>query len=195
MSKNHSKSPHQPTSSKKPRGGYTQVDNFTLDVVMPLVSSKYPKYFQTLMVIRRKTVGWGKSGDYISLTQFMKGSGASRDTVVSALAFWIQSGLIMRGPRLGYRGTAYFELAPGFDESAITSRLTRLVESFDQSNGSTSTSRTIPPPLVEPVDTQKKLELQRNYKRKESGSASPHQVSPRPKVVSDKSNYSEVPYV
>jgi hypothetical protein len=64
------------------------VDNFALDVVMPLVSSKYPKYFQILMVIQRKTVGWGKAGDYISLTQFMKGSGASRDTVVSALAFW-----------------------------------------------------------------------------------------------------------
>src|SRR5580704_17218561 len=101
----------------------------------------------------------------------------------------------MRGSRLGYRGTAYFELALGYDDSEISSRLTRLVESFDQSNGATSTSRIIPPPLVEPVDTQKKLEVQRNYKRKESGSASPHQSSPRPKVVSVKSNYSEVPYV
>ena len=189
MSRNHSKSPNKDSSSKNSIASFTRIRNFLLDGVMPLVSQKYPKYFQVLLFIERKTTGWGKAGDFISLTQLQRGSGASRDTVIDALSFWKEVGLIIRGQRLGYRGTIYFEVAQDFDEPEMTSRITRLVESADWSNDSASTSRTIPPPLVEPVDTQKKV-FKRNYKGKESGSASPHRKSPpKPDGRSDKSDY------
>jgi hypothetical protein len=152
-------------SSKKQRG-YTPLFNFLLDVVMPLVSVKYPKYFQVLLVIWRKTVGWGKAGDFISLTQFQRESGSSRDTVICALALWSKVGLIRRGEKRGIRGTVFVEVLLDYDEGDVTSRIKRLVESSDWSNHSASTSRMVSTPLVEPVDTQKKA-FKRNYRKKE----------------------------
>lgn len=176
--------PQSNSPSSKSQRGYTQVDNFLLDVVMRLVSSKYPKYFQVFLAIWRKTVGWSKSGDFISLTQLQGDSGSARDTVIAALAFWSGVGLIRRGKKTGYRGTVFVEVIRDYDETELTSRINRLVESTDWSNESASTSRMDRKRLVDSVDTQKK-ESKRNYRKKEIVPPTSELGALKPKQTSD----------
>jgi phage replication O-like protein O len=63
--------------------GYTPIANEILEhlVKIPLLGSE----FQVLFFIIRKTYGYHKKDDRISLTQFEKGTGLSRPTVVKTL--------------------------------------------------------------------------------------------------------------
>lgn len=161
-------------SRSKCRFGYTPIDNFLLDVVLPLSNRKNPKFFPVLLFVVRRTVGWQKKADWISLTQFQRGTGASRDTVIDALRFWGAVGLVRRSERVGVRGSVSYEFVSDYNDGAVTSRMVRLVGSSDWSNGSASTNRMIPTSIVEPVDTQNKtIRKKPSKERKPSAFLSP----------------------
>lgn len=70
-------------SNPQKENGYTAIANEILErlVNTPLLGSE----FQVLLFIIRKTYGYRKKADRISLTQFEKGTGLSRPTVVKTL--------------------------------------------------------------------------------------------------------------
>jgi len=134
--------------------GFLAVPNFFLDKVMPRVSAHF---FKVLLAAWRKTVGYQKQQDWVSLSQFMKGTGLCRETVLAGLRFWEKAGLLRRGPRLGIRGTRIWVAVTDYDEAQVMARIEGLVGLTDQSVSSTPTGRSHPPPLVHAVDTQKTI--------------------------------------
>ena len=79
------------TAVKLQPPGYTQIPDLYLDVVMPKVS---PAAFKVLMAISRKTFGWRKTGDHISLKQLVEMTGLSEQGVVNAINHLKEEGLI-----------------------------------------------------------------------------------------------------
>src|SRR5690606_11845419 len=69
-----------------------QVPTAFVDEVMSQISDVAAKLY---LIICRKTRGWHKEVDSISLTQFQKISGKSRPTITKALAELIQVGLVV----------------------------------------------------------------------------------------------------
>ncbi|MAL19424.1 MAG: hypothetical protein CL670_04565 [Balneola sp.] len=67
---------------KKSEFYFTKFPNVLLDDVMPMVG---PSAFKILSVIIRKSKGYQKKGDMISITQFEDNSGLSRNTVLDAI--------------------------------------------------------------------------------------------------------------
>lgn len=66
------------------QGHYTVLDNFILDHIMPNVA---PNAWKVLCFIIRKTVGWQKEEDKLSLGQIMTGTGIkNRNTVSNAIS-------------------------------------------------------------------------------------------------------------
>src|SRR3984893_11606390 len=85
----------------------TPLPDFLLDHVMPL--APHP-HWKVLLVIWRKTVGWDKHIDCISLSQLQRGAGVCRDTVLAAVKFWEAAGLVSRIGRSGFRGTVKYQV-------------------------------------------------------------------------------------
>lgn len=99
--------------------------------------------------IWRKTAGWGKENDMISLTQFHEMTGiAGRSNISNAIKSLTKKGIIGR-KRDGRQGYAYF---------VITSHESLLVTNRYQSRIVTRTSHESLPELVTNRDTQKKKE-------------------------------------
>src|SRR4051812_9086300 len=71
----------------------TQVPNVLLDTIMPSVS---PADWKLLSFICRKTFGWQKTQDRISLSQFVKGTGLSMKWVIQRLALFAEQGLLIK---------------------------------------------------------------------------------------------------
>mgnify|MGYP003440882279 FL=1 len=65
----------------------TQVPNFVFDVLMAK-TSKTPARFFVLLAIIRKTYGWQKHEDLLSLSQIIELTGMSKNAVKDALKFW-----------------------------------------------------------------------------------------------------------
>ena len=61
---------------------FIKLPNNFIDLLMSKLSDAS---FKVLMVILRKTVGWNKEVDFISLTQFEQMTGKSRSTVIKSL--------------------------------------------------------------------------------------------------------------
>jgi DNA replication protein DnaC len=120
-----------PEPNKSVIRGFTQVDNFLLDDVFPLVGTKFPKYPSVLLAVIRKTIGWHKDSDWISLTQLERQSGARRKCVVAAVSFWCQTGLVRKEGRSGPRGTVRYAFISDYDPAALTSILRELVKPPD----------------------------------------------------------------
>lgn len=77
-----------------------QVSNAFVDEVMRHLGGNAVKCYN---IIVRKTTGWGKEMDYISISQFMEFSGIKKaETVTQALKELEQFGLIERLERAGY---------------------------------------------------------------------------------------------
>src|SRR5262249_29029718 len=71
----------------------TQVPNYLLDEVMP---SCNPAEWKVISFICRKTFGWRKTTDRISLSQFEEGTGLSRKWLVIILDRLTARGLLQR---------------------------------------------------------------------------------------------------
>ena len=65
----------------------TQVPNFVFDVLMKKCG-KTPTRFFVLLAIIRKTYGWQKHEDLLSLSQIIELTGMSKNAVKDALKFW-----------------------------------------------------------------------------------------------------------
>ena len=62
--------------------GHTQIENSLIDYVMPVLE---PSAWVAICFIIRKTRGWQKESDKLSLTQLEKGTGLSRGTVIKVV--------------------------------------------------------------------------------------------------------------
>lgn len=105
----------------------------------------------TLCAIR-KTFGWHKRQDAISLTQFQKMTGLSRQGVLNGIEESEKRGTIRKAGK-GKRNTTIFELCVIEEQPKPQPEN---VVSLDQSTQLTSTSQDSRPEVVKTVDTQKK---------------------------------------
>jgi DnaD/phage-associated family protein len=121
--------------------GFTNLPNWLLDDVMPHCD---PNEWRIVCVIARKTLGWGKEVDRISLSQFAKLSGIkSRPTVKIAIDTALAHGFITRQER----GNSY--------EYGLE---IKLVQELNQFRNQTDNGLEIKPKTVQKLNTQKKKE-------------------------------------
>jgi len=124
---------------------YTQIPNVLLDELM---SEMRPGEFMVTMVIARKTIGWHKRSDTISLSQFEELTGLSRQGVINSINDGIERGTIIKTTTPGKSNTYQLNIDYSDEEPDP------LVKNFDpqQSRNLTNT----PTKVVKKVDTQKK---------------------------------------
>lgn len=125
--------------SKSEKNNYTQLPNVILDEYLPLMGIAELK---VVMFVARKTFGWQKEDDKISLSQMEDATGLSRQGVIDGVNAAIERGVLCR-VQVG-QGFLYHL---NIDEN-VTSQDSRLelVKPVDQ----------LEQKLVKPVDTQKK---------------------------------------
>lgn len=129
---------------------YTQIPNALLDLMPKMTESE----LRVTLAIARKTFGWGKRADRISLSQLEKLTGMRRQGVQNGLTAALE-----RNPPLILReqhGQA-FVYRMNVVEPDETSPLSGLVHERDQSTKETRTSPLSGPELVHLVDTQNKV--------------------------------------
>lgn len=73
------------------KSNYTKISNIIFDEYMHAMSSSA---FKVVMYVARKTVGWNKSQDVISLSQFEAATGLTRKTLISAIKESVKNGWI-----------------------------------------------------------------------------------------------------
>jgi hypothetical protein len=73
-----------------------QVPNLLVDRLLPFLSGPQTK---VLLLVCRKTFGWGKRVDQISLGQFEQQAGLSRSSVYEALETFVRAGLLLKTSR------------------------------------------------------------------------------------------------
>lgn len=108
--------------------GYTKLANNIVDDYMCLMS---PSVFKVVVVVVRKTVGWNKKADSISLTQFEKITGLSRKTVVAAIKEAVSSGWI---DQKAHKNTFKYSLGQIFLNAQISVELARCSSSPSEKN-------------------------------------------------------------
>ena len=86
-------------ASPQKENGYTAIANEILDKVVNL--SLLGSEFQVIFFIIRKTYGFQKKSDVISLTQFEKGTGLSRPTVVKTIKNLVMRNMVVKSALLG----------------------------------------------------------------------------------------------
>lgn len=70
---------------------YTQIPNVVFDHWMPILS---PITFKVFLLICRKTFGWHKGSDRVSLNQLMEMTGLSKPTILKGIEELERAGLI-----------------------------------------------------------------------------------------------------
>ena len=135
---------------------HTQVPNAFFDMMANMSESEMKV---TLHAIR-KTLGWHKSRDEISLTQFQEGTGLSRQSVLNGIKSARLRGTIRKAGQ-GKKSTAIYQVV--IDEP-IKEPVSEVVNNSNQSKINTSSGLNIRPELVQNLDTQKK-----GKKKKEKG--------------------------
>ena len=98
--------------------GYTSIANEIIEhlVILHLLGSEW----DIIMFFLRKTYGYQKKEDWISLGQFQKATGLSRMTVVKCLKNLVVKGVLVKAPLLGYKFNKDWELWGG--KAAFTSK-------------------------------------------------------------------------
>lgn len=76
-----------------PAPNYTQIPNLILDEWLPLLSGVQLK---VLLAICRKTLGWHRTHDRISLSQLMKLTGCCRDKISDAIHWLLDNKMITK---------------------------------------------------------------------------------------------------
>jgi phage replication O-like protein O len=127
---------------------HTRIPNAILDSMAELTEPE----LRVLLIITRKTIGWQKECDLISLTQLEKFTGLSRPAVNKALHTAIERGWVERTGR-GKQGTGCYRLTAELvnDVNQLTEITSKpcLLGSVNDVNRSS-------PELVNDVNTQKK---------------------------------------
>lgn len=83
-------------ASPQKENGFTPIANEILENLVKacLLGSEY----QVVLFVLRKTYGWNKKQDIISLTQFELGTGLSRPTIVKTLKNVLTKNLLVKTP-------------------------------------------------------------------------------------------------
>ncbi len=124
------------------QGHFTVIDNFILDYIMPNVS---PTEWKVLCFIIRKTVGWQKAEDKLSISQIKEGTGInSRTTISNAVSNLEKAGYILVHRPADQKTPNTYSLNSDYE----------LVQKMDQVNGGASPKNG--PELVQKMDTQNK---------------------------------------
>jgi phage replication O-like protein O len=142
---------------------YTQTPNDLFDHWLPLLKESELK---VILVIMRKTFGWHKKKDKISISQLMEKTGLSRETVIIAAKSLENKGLVIRkvSGKLGQQTTEY-----------------ELIVNEDSNNSYQSEIPTRPvgisdPPLVGNSDPQKKHIKEKEEEEKNSASSADFKI-------------------
>ena len=144
-----------------------QVPNLLVDKLLPFLSGPQVKI---LLLVCRKTFGWGKRVDLISFSQFETQAGVSRSSTYQALEIFVRSGLLLKvshGPRQinGWRLNleadmeAVIQILKETSETAkkpvcIAERTSSLPELVQPANQTYIAQRTKPISSGEPTETQ-----------------------------------------
>ena len=129
---------------------FTQVPNVVLDELAAKLSDSA---FKLYVVLIRKTKGWDKERDAISISQFEKVTGKSRPTVVKAIDELIKLRLIKKTKCTKFGNEYELNLAFCIDGLLVEfpSKKTLLVKNFNQASKKSLLL------LVKNFNTQKKL--------------------------------------
>lgn len=114
---------------------FSQVPNAFIDEVMVKLPDSSVKMY---LLIVRKTKGWSKEADAISITQFMKFTGKSRPTVIDAIKCLVDAEIILEHNTTRY-GKVYSvndEIYDGFF-LVLPSKKILLVKKFNYSSKKT----------------------------------------------------------
>ena len=141
----------------------TPVPNFFFDTVMPHVPHAS---FKVLLFIWRKTIGWQKESDLVSLSQIQRGAGVCRDVAIAAAQFWVRIGLCRKKRGAGYRGVNEYTVIPDFDKEEATKMIGALVDQHDQSDVPSITGQITRSSIVDRTDTQKAPVSKKRAKQK-----------------------------
>lgn len=139
---------------------YTQTPNELFDEQMREMDDSE---LRIMLVTIRKTLGYHKKSDPISLTQYQELSGLSRPGVLAGLRKCIAKGLIREVATRGRRGVKAYELV--FEEDT-TSKVSLPVE-----ENTDVTSKLSLPELVNSVYPQKKIDKRNKDKEKNLSSS------------------------
>ena len=137
---------------------FSQIPNAFIDEVMHKLPDASVKMY---LLIVRKTKGWNKEVDAISISQFMKFTGKSRPTVVDAIKYLVEAKIVTehQSTRFGKTYSINDEIYEGFF-LLLPSKKILLVKNFNQS------SKKILLPLVKNFNPQKKLSKEINQNKK-----------------------------
>lgn len=142
-----------------PAPNYTQVPNAIFELMADKDAGLTEKELKVLLAIARKTFGWHKKRDKISLTQLEELTSMSRASVVAGIKASIKRGIVRQTPdKNDKRGGVFYELiVEDIDQSIeLTSINSELVQNLNQSKNYTRTSSNSEPELVQILNTQKK---------------------------------------
>lgn len=164
------------TSIREP--GFTRTPNGLLEILLPILGEAELK---VALFISRKTHGWHKKDDDLSLSQFEEGTGLSRPSVIAGITNLVNRGLLVKTSRGNNRPCNYRLIIPTSKEALPDSNSedTQLVKQVNL------TSKEALPQLVKQVNTQKKVK--KLDKRKEEMAADAALTPTLPRKEQDES--------
>ncbi len=155
-------------SDRIPAPNYTQIPNAIFDLMADKDAGMTEAELRVILAIARKTFGWHKKRDKISLTQLEQLTSLRRSSVVSGVKAAIKRGIVRQTlDTTDKRGGMFYELVveePN-QSSELTSTKFELVQNSNQSKEHTRTSTNFELELVQNSNTQKK-----EKEKKERGS-------------------------
>jgi phage replication O-like protein O len=143
---------------------YTKIPNVLLDNAHTLSASA----FMVVCAIARRTIGWHKERDVVSVSQIVNTTGLSRNTVMSALVEAVEVGWLVRSGVTTASGTGYSYEFRLIDTSAISAPVQNLDGGMP--NICTTPSAEFGHPPVQKLGTQKKASKKGERKMKENSS-------------------------
>lgn len=152
-----------------PAPNYTQIPNAIFDLMADKHAGLTEKELKILLAIARKTFGWHKKRDKISISQLQAMTCMSRASVTSGVKAAIARGIVRQTPDPSdNRGGVFYELVVSDPNQSteLTSSKSELVQNLNQSKIHTRTSSKSELELVQNLNTQKK-----DKERKERESA------------------------
>jgi len=153
-----------------PAPNYTQIPNAIFDLMSDEKAHVTEAELRVILAIARKTFGWHKKRDKISLTQLEKLTALSRPSVKAGIDAAIARGIVRRTPdKDDGRGGFFYELMVE-ELNEQTGKDSLLVKEVNQLNSFTRTSKESLPELVKNFTPQKK---EKEKKESESGTHAP----------------------
>lgn len=155
-----------------PAPNYTQIPNVIFELMADKNAHLTEAELRVILAIARKTFGWHKKRDKISLSQLEALTAMTRTSVKSGLDAAIERGLVRRTPDTNdKRGGFFYELVvEELNDSTGTKSV--LVQNLDQSKINTRTSTNSVPELVQNLYPQKK-DKEKKERESEGQSESP----------------------